>query len=191
MGKIDISDKLIHAVYNTNTFVKVKAVFNIGKVLFAFVEKNNAGNVVKSVDCFLEVSEAALLGKKITSFRMYHGIKAEKEKGEPYPKDVWKSPLGGVDEATARERNLRKDGKAISRMFSIAPGAPAYGKYAVITARAQAAVTDTESGLIIPVSDESPTVIRIAVENHDALEELGIMLEAVAPAYITYLLSNR
>lgn len=184
MGKKTATENNIHEVFAKNTFVKVKPAFEIGKVLFAFVEMDAQKKQKKTIDCYLNVSEAALLGKKITSFRMYQMIDAEKQKGAKYPEDVWKSPLGGVNEQEAKQRGLRTDGNAVSRIFSIAPGASQYGQYAVITARSQAGKTNKENGLIEPIKDNNATVIRVAIGTHDELEELGIMLEAAANVYI-------
>lgn len=181
MSRKSSTENNIHAIHNLNTFLKVKPAFEINKILFSFVEtEKNTNKKKNNIDCYMSVSAAALLARKITSFRIYQAITAEKQKGEQYPKDVWKSPLGGVNENDAKKRGLRNDGYAISRVFSIAPGS---SKYAVITARSQAGKTDT-NGLIVPVADNNSITIRIALSSHDELEELGIMLEAAVNAYM-------
>lgn len=186
MGKKSSAENNIHEIFARNTFLKVKPAFEIGKVLFSFVEfteVNREVKLTKSVDCYLSVADAALLARKITSFRMYKMIEAERQKGEQYPKEVWNSPLGGVKEEDAKKRGLREDGMAVSRTFNIAPGAEKYKQYAVLTARSQAGKSD-ENGLIVPVQDKNATVIRVAMANHDEVEKLGIMLEAAIHVYM-------
>ena len=129
----------------------------------------------------ISVAEAGLLAKKITSGRMYSAIENERRKGQKYPDAVWKSPLGGMKEAYVKAQGLRTDGKAISRRFTIAPGSK---KYAVLTATQCAGYTD-ESGLIVPITDDpNKTIIRVALESWDKVEEMGIMLEAAVYAYM-------
>lgn len=180
MSRKTVAENNIHEIHAKNTFVKIKPAFGIGRFLFSFVETNEQKKAVKTIDCYLSIADAALLAKKITSFRLYQQIQAEKQKGDRYPGEVWKSPLGGVNEAEARRRGLREDGKAVSRVFSIAPGA---SQYAVLTARQQAGQTDAK-GLIVPVQDNKAVTIRVAVGNHDELEKLGIMIEAAVTVFM-------
>jgi len=191
MRKKKDRENSIHEIFNKNTFVKVKPAFDISKIIFSFVqfhENNGEWRREKSIECYLTIADAGLLAKKITSGRMYTSIEKERNTGKEYPDAVWKSPLGGVDEKRAAEQNLRSDGKAVSRRFTLAPGA---SKYGVLTATQCAGYTSKE-GLIIPeTNDENKVTIRVAVENWDEVEKLGIMLEAAVYAYMIHQTSKR
>ncbi len=178
----------IHEIYTKKSFVKVKQAFDIGKILFAFVEMNeNTKTQTKSIDCYMDVADAALLAKKILDGRMYHRMMEEKKKGAQYPNDVWSSPLGGVGEDDAKKRKLRSDGKAVSRSFGLAPGSQ---QFAVFTAKQQAGHTD-ERGLIVPEpKDKDAVYIRVAVGSYDELEKLALMIEAATKVYMSYNVSK-
>ena len=102
---------------------------------------------------------------------------AEKAKGEKYPKAVWYSPLGGVNEQKAKERNLRSDGKAISRCFNIAPGA----KADFVVTVTQGAGKSQPNGIITPEGKPEVT-IRVAC-SADNLKGLALSLKAHIEAY--------
>lgn len=171
----------IHEIFSKNTFVKIKPAFNIGMIIFSFVEKDANNVCQKSIDCFMRVADVALLAKKINEYRLYQAIDAEKKKGAQYPAAVWLSPLGGVPEKKAKERNLRTDGKAVSRHFKIAPGSR---KYAVITAVEQAGDSD-ENGIIVPdKNDRNAKYIRVGVGSYDELMKMALMCEAAVTIYL-------
>lgn len=186
MSKNTMDEKNIYEIHSKYTFLKVKPVFTCNKILFAFVETENDKKTLKnSINCYMSVPDAALLAAKITSGRMYKMITGEKGKGEKYPQEVWRSPLGGINEGLARERGLRKDGKAISRFFSLAPGSV---QYVVLTAR-QCAGRSDEQGLIIPENnDPEKVIIRVPFANHDELEKMGLMLQAAVNAYMSVIM---
>jgi len=168
--------------FNIKTFVKIKPAFNIGKIVFCFVEMNPTTKAaVTPIDCYMDIEDAALLAKKITTGRMYQLIEKERAKGEQYPAAIWQSTLGGVSEEKAKIKGLRTDGRAVSRYFTISPGS---SKYAVITAITCAGDTN-EKGLIVPdAKDKNKKAVRVAMASHDELEKLGIMLEAAVNAYM-------
>lgn len=185
MAKKTDNERNIHECYNRTTFLKIKPAFAISKIAFSFVEFNDnetaEKRLKKSIDCYMTISEAGLLAKKITSGRTYGAIENERKKGAKYPEPVWKSPLGGVKEAQVKSMGLRTDGKAISRRFTIAPGSK---KYAVLTATQCAGYTN-EDGLIVPITDDpNKDIIRVALESWDEVEKIGIMLEAAVVAYM-------
>ena len=115
--RIQPIDNVISELNTLNTFVKVKGnSFDIGKTLFSFVEfDKNTKKLQKSVDCYMGMEESLIFCHDILSGKLPKLAAKEKAKGEQYPKAVWHSPLGGVNEQKARERKLRSDGKAISR----------------------------------------------------------------------------
>ncbi len=128
--KIKPIDNVIAELNTQNTFVKVKGnSFHIGKTLFSFVEFDaHTKKLQKSVDCYMGLEESLIFCQDVLSGKLPKMAAKEKAKGEQYPKAVWHSPLGGVNEQKAKERNLRSDGKAISRCFNIAPGAHRAGR---------------------------------------------------------------
>ena len=125
--KLQPVDNVIAELNTLNTFVKVKGnSFDIGKTLFSFVEfDKNTKKFQKSVDCYMGLEESLIFCHDVLSGKLPKLAAKEKAKGEQYPKAVWFSPLGGVNEQKAKERKLRSDGKAISRSFNIAPGSKA------------------------------------------------------------------
>lgn len=88
---------------------------------------------------------------------IFNAAAQEKAKGEKYPRAVYHSPLGGINEEKCRERKLRSDGKAISRSFNLAPG---NRQPYIITAEQRPGKTD-ERGLIVPENGRPEIVIRV------------------------------
>ena len=143
-----------------DTFVKIKGdYFSIGKVRLSFVQFDKANNNsrVADIDVCMSFSEWAALSHDIAFGRIFKLAEQEKAKGEKYPKAVYESPLGGINEVNCKKRNLRTDGKAISRRFSIAPGSR---QPFVITAEQRPGKTD-EKGLIVPEGGRPEVSIRV------------------------------
>lgn len=143
-----------------DTFIKIKGdYFNIGKVRLSFVqfdkEKNNTR--VADIDVCMNFSEWAALSHDIIFGRIFKLAEQERAKGEKYPKAVYESPLGGINEANCMKRKLRADGKAISRRFSIAPGSR---QPFVITAEQRPGKSD-DRGLIVPEGGRPEVAIRV------------------------------
>lgn len=177
--KMNPIDNVIAELNTKNTFVKVKGnSFHINKTQFSFVEFDaQTKKLQKSVDCYMGLEESLVLCQDVLSGKLPKMAAAEKAKGEQYPKPVWSSPLGGVNEQKARERKLRTDGKAVSRSFTIAPGSRADF---VITAM-QGAGNSMPNGIIVP--DGKPEVtIRVACTAEN-LKGLALSLKAHIEAY--------
>lgn len=192
MGKWNQNEEAEHNIFelfNQNSFVKVKQAFEIDKILFSFVETDGSKKLTNNIDCYMSIPDAAMLAEKIMDGRVFKAIDAGKKKaaeqGKQYADDIWQSTLGGVSEETAKAKNLRNDGKAISRCFTIAPGSR---KYAVITARQRAGSTD-ERGLIVPDVNDKGISIRVAVAGYDDLQKLAVMLRAAVNCYMQYSIS--
>jgi len=177
--KMNPIDNVIAELNTKNTFVKVKGnSFHINKTQFSFVEFDaQTKKLQKSVDCYMGLEESLIFCQDVLSGKLPKKAAAEKAKGEQYPKPVWSSPLGGVNEQKARERKLRTDGKAVSRSFNIAPGSRADF---VITAM-QGAGNSMPNGIIVP--DGKPEVtIRVACTAEN-LKGLALSLKAHIEAY--------
>ena len=177
--KIQPIDNVIAELNTLNTFVKVKGnSFDIGKTLFSFVEfDKNIKKLQKSVDCYMGMEESLIFCHDILSGKLPKLAAKEKAKGEQYPKAVWHSPLGGVNEQKARERKLRSDGKAISRSFNIAPGS----KADFVLTVTQGAGKSQPNGIITP-EGKPEVIIRVAC-SADNLKGLALSLKAHIEAY--------
>lgn len=177
--KIKPIDNVIAELNTQNTFVKVKGnSFHIGKTLFSFVEFDaHTKKLQKSVDCYMGLEESLIFCQDVLSGKLPKLAAKEKAKGEQYPKAVWHSPLGGVNEQKAKERNLRSDGKAISRCFNIAPGA----KADFVVTVTQGAGKSQPNGIITPEGKPEVT-IRVAC-SADNLKGLALSLKAHIEAY--------
>jgi len=164
-----------------NTFMKVKAnTFGIGKVLFSFVQFDDKTNKsISSMDYYMDMDDALLFANDILSGRIPQLAEIEKAKGDKYPKAIWTSKLGGVNEEKAKDRGLRDDGKAISRLFNLAPGSR---QPFVFTAEQRAGKSD-DKGLIQPIYSGAPEVqIRVAC-GADDLKRMAIAIQSHINAY--------
>ena len=152
----------LYAIYGRSTFVKIKPALGIGKILFAFVDRETKA----SIDCYISLLDYEELLDSIKTRYFQRKIAEEKAKGEKYPKPVWESLLGGCT----------KNGKTIHRQFSISPGTY---QYAVFTAKSGPAVVS--DGKCVPVKkneenkDEFNT-IPVGVMNYEEFRKM--MLES-------------
>lgn len=152
----------LYAIFGYETFVKIKPAFNIGKVLFAFVNKKTK----EYIDCYIDLLDYEELLEQIRLGEFRRLIAEEKNKGQQYPKAIWDSGLGGTS----------KGGKTIFRKFSIAPGAR---QYAVFTAECGPA--NHEDGLYAPIKKNPDNqsefkAIRVGVMNYAEFRKM--MLES-------------
>ena len=170
-----------YEINGKDTFVKVKSnPFNIGKMQFAFVQfDKDSGKLSTSMDVFMNISDALLFANDILSGRIPALAANEKAKGAQYPQPVWKSTLGGVNEEKAKERGLRTDGKAISRLFTLSPGSR---QPFVFTAEQRPGNTD-DKGLIVPEYKGKPEIqIRVPCSDED-LKKLALEIQSHVQAY--------
>lgn len=164
-----------------DTFMKVKAnAFGIGKVLFSFVKfDKNTMKLTESMDVFMDMDDALLFANDVLSGKIQALAVNEKAKGDKYPKAIWSTKLGGVNEEKVKNRGLRTDGKAISRLFNLAPGAR---QPFVFTAEQRPGHSD-EKGLIQPEYTGKPEIqIRVACSADD-LKKLAIAIQSNINAY--------
>ena len=164
-----------------DTFVKLKAnSFGIGKVLFAFVKFDKiTKKKICDMDVYMDMEDALLLANDILSGKLAKEAEIERAKGAQYPGAIWKSPMGGVTEEKAKQRGLRTDGKAISRMFTISPGSR---QPFVFTAEQKPGATDAK-GLIVPEPGARPEVqIRVASSVED-LKKFALAIQSNINAY--------
>lgn len=175
----------IYSFFTDKTFLKIKNnAFGIGMVYFFFGTMDSEKKLTTKIDCYLRMADALRLADKIIFGKIKKDAIVEKNKGEQYPKAVWDSGLGGVNEEKAKARGLRSDGKAVSRIFDLAPGA---SKPYVFTA-VQRPGKSNDKGLIVPdyKCDKSEvTTIRVSVENDDELENMAEELKMAIYAYMS------
>ena len=162
--KIQPIDNVISELNTLNTFVKVKGnSFDIGKTLFSFVEfDKNTKKLQKSVDCYMGLEESLIFCHDVLSGKLPKLAAKEKTKVEQFPKAVWFSPLGGVNEQKAKERKLHSDGKAISHSFNIAPGS----KADFVVTVTQGAGKSQPNGIITP-EGKPEVIIRVACSSEN------------------------
>lgn len=166
-------------MYSSNTFLKVKAnLFKSEKVMFSFVDKSNPNNI-RSIDCFLTFGEALLLAEEAKS-SLLKKCANEKAKGNQYPAESYTSPFGGVNEAGCKKRNLRTDGKALSRYFKIGAGS----KSEIIFTAESRAGHSNDKGLIVPEKGKAELTIRVPMGYKDLLI-MGKLIDANIMAYLS------
>lgn len=166
-------------MYSSNTFLKVKAnLFKSEKVMFSFVDKSNPNNI-RSIDCFLTFGEALLLAEEAKS-SLLKKCANEKAKGNQYPTESYTSPFGGVNEAGCKKRNLRTDGKALSRYFKIGAGS----KSEIIFTAESRAGHSNDKGLIVPEKGKAELTIRVPMGYKDLLI-MGKLIDANIMAYLS------
>ena len=150
-------------------------------VIKYMVERLKTGNI----DIYFSVDAARAFCHDILSGKLCKLAQREKERcaksGEQYPKEVYISPLGGTTEEKAKERNLRTDGKAISRLFKLSPGSKADF---VFTAEQRPGHTDKNKGIIIPEGGKPEVLIRVSCTK-EQLKELALALQEHMLAFTT------
>lgn len=141
--------EVLHDIYSSKTFVKIKQCLEIDKMCFSFVNSQE-GKTKEHIDCYMSPEEFGLFAYDIKNNFLIKKIIEEKQKGDKYPKAIWTSPMGGT----------KITGSAISRYFEIAPSSiPNY--FCVFTAKAFPAV-ENDLGAFIPVKDaEALSILRV------------------------------
>lgn len=164
-----------------NTFVKLKAnSFGIGKVMFAFVQfDQNTKKLTSSMDVYMDMEEALLLANDILSGKIASLAQVEKAKGAKYPGAIYSSPMGGVNEKKAAERNLRTDGKAISRLFTLSPGS----RQPFIFTAEQRPGTSNDKGLIVPEHSAKPEIQIRVPATAEMLKKMALSIQSNINAY--------
>ena len=175
----------ITSINNLSSFVKAKAnSFGIERLQLTFVNYDSENKKLShSIDCFLKFDEALYLCNMILQQQLARLNKKERERckqtGEKYCKAIFTSTLGGIHEEKVRRKNLRSDGKAISRHFTISPGL----KQDYVITCLQGAGHSNEKGLIVP--DGNPDItIRVACSSSD-LRKFALMIKSHIEGYIS------
>lgn len=166
-----------------DTFFEVMAnAFGIDKVQLNFrkydATKSTGSKFTQQVDIFINVEDALVLCQDILSGKINALAEVEKAKGAKYPAPVWQS-MGGMSAERAKEKGLRSDGMALSRVIKLAPGS---AKPFVLTAESGKGEQNTQ-GLIVPRYGTSPdnrVMVALTVEQ---LKQLAILIQMHLTAY--------
>ena len=166
-----------------DTFFEVMAnAFGIDKVQINFrkydVTKTKGNKFTQQVDCYVNVEEALVLAQDILSGKIHALAEAEKAKGAKYPAHVWQS-MGGMSAEKAKEKGLRNDGMALSRVIKLAPG---NAKPFVLTAESGKGEQNSQ-GLIVPRYGTSPENRIMVALTGDQLKQLALMINIHLSAY--------
>lgn len=176
MAKNNVEKEVICSAYGKKGFFKVKAAWDIQRVLFSFVDTGSR----KSIDCYLPVARAKALVKKFNSGQLdkmlAKSIHTAEAENKQYPPCVWMSPYGGTE----------NNGKCISRYFTLSPGMKTTtGKYnyAVLTAYEFPASKNSLGGFE-PKKGAAPSLtIRVPVIERAEFEDKIIELEEAIQRY--------
>jgi len=185
-------DNVIFELDTDKTFCKFKGnALDINKVLCAFVEFDSFSKKLKqSMDVYWDIPEALCFCHDVLSGKIPMLASKEKQRcsttGEKYPKEVYSTPLGGVSEKKCQERNLRNDGKAISRLFTVSPGSKA--DY-VITAIQRAGHTDEKKKKLIVPEGAPEVLIRVAFSERQ-LKALALTIQSHINAFYSARYAN-
>lgn len=110
-----ILNREIYEVNGKQTFFKVKAnAFNIGKVLFAFVEFDTATNKLKNnIDIYMPIADMLLFCNDVLSGKLPQKASNAAKKNPSFP-----PPVFVVQGGTNSEKAGRSDGKAQARVIN-------------------------------------------------------------------------
>lgn len=181
----------IMSIHTNKNFVKVKSdTLSIKRFHLSFVEHDNSYKLLDNIEMYLDFKSASLLvsefNRNVFDQKIVASLNEAKANNSNFPKPVFKSNMGGVNEAKAN----RSDGKAISRYFDISAG----NKYPfVICAYEFKAHTDNKSGIIIPEGKPEKT-IRIPVSYDDFnyfVKELENYMIAYATVRTQYIINKK
>lgn len=166
-----------------DSFFEVMAnAFSIDKVQINFrkydASKAKGSKFTQQVDCYVNVEDALVLAQDVLSGKINSLAQAEKAKGAKYPAPVWQS-MGGMSADKAKEKGLRTDGMALSRVIKLAPGS---AKPFVITAESGKG-EQNEKGLIVPRYGTSPENRIMVALTGDQLKQLALMINMHLNAY--------
>lgn len=157
-------------------FVKVKNIsFPIGRVLFSFVKRDRNGKESGSIDCYITFGQAGDLCQQILSGALFEKIGNGKV--------GFDSGLGGVSEEDCKSRELRTDGKAISRNFKIQKSSKT--SYDCCFTATQCAGKTDENGLIVPCGKAEISVNIPLTEKK--LREMAYEIDLALKGFTCYL----
>lgn len=178
-----ILNKQIIRFDGKDTFFEVMAnAFGIDKVQINFrkydVSKSKGSKFTQQVDCYVNVEDALVLAQDILSGKIHALAEAEKAKGAKYPAPIWQS-MGGMTADRAKDKGLRTDGMALSRVIKLAPGS---AKPFVLTAESGKGEQNAQ-GLIVPRYGTSPENRIMVALTGDQLKQLALLINMHLNAY--------
>ena len=161
-------NEVIYDQYSNNSFVKVKAAWDLKKVMFSFV--NKASENKDSIDCYMRCGRIQALIEDFDKGVIDNNIRAEiknmEERNEKYASPVWYSTYGGRE---------TKDGNCFSRYFTISPGMKVKNgnyNYAVLTAVEIPAVKNSLGGYEPKKGAKATLTIRVPFAQREDFREM-------------------
>lgn len=161
--------------------------FPIEKVQFRFIQydatKEKKNRIVKSLNFYIDFSDALLFAQDVLSGRMVKLAEIakgkQKEGNHKYCSPIYQR-LGGVNAEKLKERNqARGDGKCLSRQFKMTPG----DKVPWILSVEQGSGVIGKTGLIMPEKGGVEEWVRVPVQNDD-LKRIALVIESHIKAYL-------
>lgn len=157
-------------------FLKVKNTsFPIGRVVFSFVKRDKDGKENGCIDIYLTFGQAGDLCESILSGQLFDAIRDNRT--------GYDSGLSGVSEEICKERNLRTDGKALSRNFTVVKSS-ARDYDACFMASQRPGRTDG-NGIIIPCGKQELSVTVPVTGKH--MREMAFCIKLAMQAYLSSL----
>lgn len=185
MSKIQILNHQILRIDGSNSFFEIMSnAFGIDKVQINFrkYDKNKAKGekFTQTVDIYVNVEEMLVLCNDILSGKIASLADIERKKGASYPNPVWDS-MGGISAEKAKEKGLRTDGKALSRVIKLSPGS----KQPFVLTAESGAGEQNEKGLIVPRFGTKPDNRVIVALNANQLKQLALLTQMHIASYTT------
>lgn len=161
-------NEVIYDQYGYNGFVKVKAAWDLKKVLFSFVNKSSENK--DNIDCYMRCGRIWALvedfDKGEIDKKLRASIKNMEENNSDYAESVWESTYGGRED---------KRGNCFSRYFTIAPGMKGkngHYNYAVMTAFEKPAVKNRLGGYEPKKGAKATLIIRVPFTQREDFREM-------------------
>lgn len=180
-----ILNREIYEVNGKQTFFKIKAnAFNIGKVLFAFVEFDTNTNKLKNnIDIYMSIPDMLLFCNDVLSGKLPKEAISVMEKNPNFP-----PPVFTIQGGTSAERANRPDGKAQARVINFGSSSTK-GNYLFQALTGPGKVTD--KGLITIENPTKPeTRINVRCSATD-LKKLCLAFKADYTAWLAGMYANK
>lgn len=164
-----------------DTFVEVlNNPFEIGKIVFGFAKYNEKAEpgkrITDNIQMYMDLDEALVFAHDILSGKIPQLAKIEKDKGTPYPKEVYKKQGGTSAARLTASGKERPDKAPESRVFKLSPG----GKVDFILTAEKGKGEESNTGLIIQKKVETKVLVPISA---DDLKRLAIVIQSNIQAY--------
>lgn len=164
-----------------DTFVEVlNNPFEIGKIVFGFAKYNEKAEpgkrITDNIQMYMDLDEALVFSHDIISGKIPQLAKIEKDKGKPFPNEVYKKQGGTSAARLKASGNERADKAPESRVLKLGPGA----KSDFVLTAEKGKGEESNTGLIIQKKVE--TTLRVPITADD-LKRLALVIQSHIQAY--------